>query len=492
MGFSDKIKIEIKTKSNFTCCWCWKHSFVEVHHIIPIEEGGSDMIENAAPLCPTCHTLYGDNKKLRKTIKLRRDLLFEQNSPIKLKAELIREKQEKERLKNSYQEIPFLKFNIFLKKLFKPDNKEIEIIKAKIYYQKKKFDEAEKILLKLIEDQKEDSQVYFILGVIAKEKNDVKNMIEYFDKSVWFDNEFGKDIDIYKFNSWIENFNAGANYYKKSLKSKSRDTSRRLIEKSIKAYEDAIICNPDEVKTYENLVFVKLKLEYYEDVIEIIKTIIEMKNDPQTFALLSDVYFLIGNRIEQNESLSKEWYSKGLDVLEKGFQQYPENIDLLSTLTNTYIALNQSSEARRKLESAVNSYPNNKYFNFSYSSLLIDLNEPQKAIIHLEKVLKLDPAFTKALYYKGIATFNIGAEIINREECNDGQQAIEKENDVKKNIADLKFKEALQIFQKYQELEVENGENVWYPMWKIYTQLGMLQEAENAKVQAEIFAQKVS
>jgi len=50
---------------------------VEVHHIIPESEGGSDTEENAAPLCPSCHETYGANPQKRKFIREARDIWYE-------------------------------------------------------------------------------------------------------------------------------------------------------------------------------------------------------------------------------------------------------------------------------------------------------------------------------------------------------------------------------------------------------------------------------
>ncbi|QLE39750.1 HNH endonuclease [Nostoc sp. C052] len=72
MAFSEKIKLLAKQKSAFRCCLCHK-PFVEIHHIIPQAEGGSDKLENAAPLCSYCHDLYGGNPEKRKTIRQMRD-----------------------------------------------------------------------------------------------------------------------------------------------------------------------------------------------------------------------------------------------------------------------------------------------------------------------------------------------------------------------------------------------------------------------------------
>lgn len=68
MGFSEKVRKEVKEKAAFRCCRCQTIG-VQVHHIIPTKDGGSDDIENAAPLCPNCHDYYGDNPSKRKKIK---------------------------------------------------------------------------------------------------------------------------------------------------------------------------------------------------------------------------------------------------------------------------------------------------------------------------------------------------------------------------------------------------------------------------------------
>ena len=72
MPFSESLKKKIRKQSQGRCCICQNFP-VEIHHIIPQAERGSDNEENAAPLCPTCHTIHGDNPKMRKQIRERRD-----------------------------------------------------------------------------------------------------------------------------------------------------------------------------------------------------------------------------------------------------------------------------------------------------------------------------------------------------------------------------------------------------------------------------------
>lgn len=76
MGFSEQIKERVKKKAFFRCVICQK-PFVEVHHIVPQEEGGEDIEENAAPLCARCHDLYGANPEKRKQIRQMRNHWYE-------------------------------------------------------------------------------------------------------------------------------------------------------------------------------------------------------------------------------------------------------------------------------------------------------------------------------------------------------------------------------------------------------------------------------
>lgn len=78
MPFSEKVKLAVKHRAHFRCCYCENIHCVEVHHIQPQSEGGDDTEDNAAPLCPNCHEIYGANQTKRKLIKEKRDWWYEQ------------------------------------------------------------------------------------------------------------------------------------------------------------------------------------------------------------------------------------------------------------------------------------------------------------------------------------------------------------------------------------------------------------------------------
>lgn len=71
MPFSKKIAENLLVACNRCCCIC--HSFcgpdTEIHHIVPISEGGTDTEDNGIPLCYTCHAAvhaYSNSPKGRK------------------------------------------------------------------------------------------------------------------------------------------------------------------------------------------------------------------------------------------------------------------------------------------------------------------------------------------------------------------------------------------------------------------------------------------
>jgi len=91
MSFSEELKLRIRKQCHFRCCLC--HSLgVEIHHIVPVAENGQDAEDNAAPLCPSCHEIYGANPEKRKFIRETRDFWYEMCAKqLAMPAEQIRE-----------------------------------------------------------------------------------------------------------------------------------------------------------------------------------------------------------------------------------------------------------------------------------------------------------------------------------------------------------------------------------------------------------------
>ena len=76
MPFAEVLKVSLRRRADMRCCLCHKLG-VEIHHIVPEEENGPSIEENAAPLCPSCHETYGANPIKRKFVREARDNWYE-------------------------------------------------------------------------------------------------------------------------------------------------------------------------------------------------------------------------------------------------------------------------------------------------------------------------------------------------------------------------------------------------------------------------------
>jgi len=85
--FSRNVKIKALLWCDRHCCLCGKAcgSKIEVHHVIPLGEGGLDDIDNIIPLCFDCHqevSSYNDRQPLgskhrAEELKARREQIYE-------------------------------------------------------------------------------------------------------------------------------------------------------------------------------------------------------------------------------------------------------------------------------------------------------------------------------------------------------------------------------------------------------------------------------
>ena len=57
MGFIIKQAEQLLVDTGRRCCLCPTLHQVQLHHITPKEEGGTDDIDNAISLCPNCHDM---------------------------------------------------------------------------------------------------------------------------------------------------------------------------------------------------------------------------------------------------------------------------------------------------------------------------------------------------------------------------------------------------------------------------------------------------
>jgi len=76
MPFSQALKDQVNRMAAFRCCRCHEIG-IDIHHIVPQAKGGSDDIDNAAPLCQNCHANFGGNPEKQRQIRQMRDWWYE-------------------------------------------------------------------------------------------------------------------------------------------------------------------------------------------------------------------------------------------------------------------------------------------------------------------------------------------------------------------------------------------------------------------------------
>jgi hypothetical protein len=90
-GIPPKVKLKVFKRDNYTCRLCSKSPatypelVLEVDHIKPVSEGGSNEIDNLQTLCIMCNRGKGNDSSLNITTRNRIDILLNRINPNILK-----------------------------------------------------------------------------------------------------------------------------------------------------------------------------------------------------------------------------------------------------------------------------------------------------------------------------------------------------------------------------------------------------------------------
>ncbi len=77
MDFPESVKLDAKRRAHYQCVVRRRSVFLHVRHIVPQEEDGPGILDNAAPLCVECHDLHGNDPTKRKWLREARDFWWE-------------------------------------------------------------------------------------------------------------------------------------------------------------------------------------------------------------------------------------------------------------------------------------------------------------------------------------------------------------------------------------------------------------------------------
>ena len=353
-----------------------------------------------------------------------------------------------------------------------------ELTSAKLYIDQGNFDKALEMLQKDVEKNPKSDEGHFLMGHVYGELGELGKMISAFDKSLAISDKFGTKIGEQKGYHWANNFNKGVNNFQRGNNVTDPDSATIFYDRSIKFFKDAALVEPDSADNYRNLAFVYLSAGKNEEAIDPLKELIETDKSEDGYQYLGDVYYTLGanknidfkNSTDLQDSIDAvAHFNNAIDVLEEGRNLYPENTDILVSLSESYIGANKIEVAMDAFKASVEADPNNQHFRYNYGVLLLNADRYEEAEEQFIKALEIDSEYENAIYNLGVNYVKWGAQLnLDAEE-----QGIISE-DYKQ-----KYELALPYLERVVDMDPTNGQ-MWEILGKVYSVLGMQDEAANA------------
>jgi tetratricopeptide (TPR) repeat protein len=359
-----------------------------------------------------------------------------------------------------------------------------ELTSAKLYIQQKNYDKAIDALQKEVQKNPKSDEGYYLLGVVLGEQERYTEMVDAYNKSLAISNKFSENIVTSKKYFWANLFNRGVGYYQRGAKTADKDSVKLLYDKSIEAFNSAIEIEPDSADTYKNLAFVHMSAQDYDKAISPLEKLIEKKDALDGYRFLSEILYVKGVEYKNKYDVSKvlsdsleavKYFDRAISVAEQGRKKYPEDSEILLTLSNGYIAANKVDVAIEAFKTGVERQPENQYFRYNYGVLLLGKNDFAGAEEQFKKALEIDPEYYNASYNLAVTYVKWGANI-------------NKLADEKGDLNNKEYKDKYQKALPYLEKIVQNKKDdvaMWELLGKVYSVLGMQDDAANAFKQAD-------
>lgn len=351
-----------------------------------------------------------------------------------------------------------------------------EITSAKLYIQQKNFDKAIEVLQKEITKNPKSDEGYYLLGYVYGEQNNYPDMVNAYNSSLGISNSFAKNIDDSKKYFWAQAFNRGVNLYQRGVKSTDADSAKVFYDKSIADFQSAIMIEPDSVDTYKNLAFVYLSKGDNSAAIDPLKKLIEKHKGVDGYKFLGEIYYVNGTNLKTQGKVdeAKVEFNKSIDVLQEGLKLYPNDSDMLLTLSNSYIGADRTTEAIEPFKKGVEAEPENKYYRYNYGVLLLGIEDYETAEQQFKKAIEIDPNYDNAIYNLGVTYVKWG-NYLNKKADAEGKMSDEYKT---------KYQAALPYLEKAVKMKDANSQT-WEFLGKVYSVLGMQDDANNAFKRAD-------
>ncbi len=351
-----------------------------------------------------------------------------------------------------------------------------EITSAKLYIQQKNYAKAIEVLQKEIAKNPKSDEGYYLLGYVYGEQGNFKDMVAAYNKSLDISNAFEKNINDSKKYFWAQAYNRGVNYYQKGIKTTDPDSAKIDFDKSIADFESSIMIEPDSADTYRNLAFVHLSKGDNQAAIEPLTKLIEKSKGVDGYKFLGEIYYLNGTNLKAqgDTAAALAEFDKAIKILNDGLKLYPNDSDILLTLSNAYIGANRTTEAIEPFKKGVIAEPENKYYRYNYGVLLLGIDDFAGAEQQFKKAIEIDPDYENAIYNLGVTYIKWG-NYLNKKADEEGKLSDEYKT---------KYQDALPYLERAVQMK-EATSQTWEFLGRVYSVLGMNDKADAAFKKAD-------
>ncbi len=186
-----------------------------------------------------------------------------------------------------------------------------EMTSAKLYIQRKEFQNAEAQLLKEVAKNPKNEEAWYMLGQIRVELKDYKGMKDAYVKASEIGTKFKKEIDGQTVATWGRLFNQGVEELNKAQDSTGFDAA-------IERYKLASYVMPESTVNQQNLGLAYYRKGDYENAIGPLTIAMEKSRSLFAIKVLSNIYLVRANELkskftEQNRAAIEEM--KNLDQI---------------------------------------------------------------------------------------------------------------------------------------------------------------------------------
>ena len=351
-----------------------------------------------------------------------------------------------------------------------------EITSAKLYMQQKNWDKAIEVLNKEITKNPGSTEGYYLLGEIYREQGNTKKMLESYNASLGAGNNFEKDIKDKKYSAWASSINKGSALFSSANKIADKDSINILLDKAINELKSSTEIEPDSALGYQYLAYAYLTKNEVASAVAPLEKLISINNSKDGYKLLGDIYVTNGTNLKNagNDAEAKVEFNKCIDILEKGLKSYPDDSDLLVSLSTAYLGADRGTEALDKYKRLAETKPDDKNVLYNYGVLLLGIEDFSGAETQFKKAIEIDPAYDNAIYNLGVTYLKWGS-YLNKKADEEGKVSDEYKS---------KYQAALPYLEKAVQMPDANAQT-WELLGRVYSVLGQQDDANNAFKKAD-------